>query len=94
LRGEAGGEAPDGSPGVRASVEPTVRVLEPLSAHDPAGVGPYRLVGRLGTGGMGTVFAGLGRSGGRAAVKMIHPELAADRDSAPGLPVRSRYCGG
>ncbi|WP_308013221.1 serine/threonine-protein kinase [Streptomyces griseocarneus] len=45
---------------------------------DPRRVGRYRIVGRLGAGGMGWVY--LGRSpGGRAmAVKVVRPELAAD----------------
>ncbi|MFF2852249.1 PQQ-binding-like beta-propeller repeat protein [Streptomyces sp. NPDC058001] len=45
---------------------------------DPWQVGPYRVVGRLGSGGMGRVY--LARSpGGRAvAVKTIRPELAED----------------
>nr|WP_262403598.1 serine/threonine-protein kinase [Actinomadura sp. CNU-125] len=50
----------------------------PLEAGDPRRVGRYRIVGRLGRGGMGRVF--LGRSpGGRAvAVKVVHAELAED----------------
>ncbi len=48
----------------------------PLS--DPLQVGPYRIVGRLGSGGMGWVY--LARSpGGRAvAVKVVRQEFAAD----------------
>jgi eukaryotic-like serine/threonine-protein kinase len=46
---------------------------------DPKRLGPYELVGRLGQGGMGVVFLGRERRGGRrAAVKAIRPELAGD----------------
>ncbi|HTX26668.1 MAG TPA: serine/threonine-protein kinase [Streptosporangiaceae bacterium] len=36
-------------------------------------MGGYRLLGRLGTGGMGQVFLGMSPSGRRVAVKLIHP---------------------
>jgi len=39
-------------------------------------VGGYRLLGRLGTGGMGQVFLGVTPGGRRVAVKLIHPEHA------------------
>ncbi|WTW96873.1 serine/threonine protein kinase [Streptomycetaceae bacterium NBC_01309] len=45
---------------------------------DPHRVGPYRIVGRLGAGGMGVVFAGVDCRGGRAAVKLVHEDLIAD----------------
>ncbi|MER8160872.1 serine/threonine-protein kinase [Streptomyces sp. NPDC094472] len=50
--------------------------MEPLAAGDPVRVSDFVLRGRLGAGGMGTVY--LGRSpGGRAvAVKIVHPHLA------------------
>ena len=54
--------------------------LEGLRSGDPQQLGPYRLLGRLGSGGMGRVF--LGRSPGRrlVAVKVIHAELADSTD--------------
>jgi serine/threonine protein kinase len=54
-----------------------VRGLEP---GDPPLIGPYRLVGRIGSGGMGRVFLGLSAGGRPVAVKVIRAELAADPD--------------
>ncbi|KAB2339214.1 serine/threonine-protein kinase [Actinomadura rudentiformis] len=50
--------------------------LRALRASDPERIGPYRLLARLGTGGMGQVY--LGRSQGRrlVAVKVVHPHFA------------------
>jgi eukaryotic-like serine/threonine-protein kinase len=46
---------------------------------DPRRLGPYELDGRLGQGGMGVVFLGRERRGGRlVAVKALRPELAGD----------------
>ncbi|MFB6839730.1 serine/threonine protein kinase [Streptomyces sp. NPDC056361] len=58
-------------------VRPGGRV-QPARPGDPAQVGPYRIVGRLGSGGMGTVHAGLDRTGLRVAVKIVHPAHAED----------------
>ncbi len=48
-----------------------------LRVQDPVQVGAYRLVGRLGAGGMGEVFLARGPSG-PAAVKIVHSTLAHD----------------
>ncbi|MFE5853467.1 serine/threonine-protein kinase [Streptomyces sp. NPDC056500] len=52
--------------------------LQPARAGDPTRVGPYRVVGRLGSGGMGTVHAGLDSSGLRVAIKLVHASHAED----------------
>ncbi|MEY9925782.1 serine/threonine protein kinase [Catenulispora sp. GP43] len=51
-----------------------------LRAGDPRGVGPYRFLGRLGAGGMGLVCLARDPDGRLAAVKLIHPAIAADQD--------------
>jgi serine/threonine protein kinase len=53
-------------------------MADPLREGDPTRVGPYRLYGRLGQGGMGQVFLGLSRGGLVVAVKIARPELAGD----------------
>ncbi|HLT09975.1 MAG TPA: protein kinase [Micromonosporaceae bacterium] len=45
---------------------------------DPQTVGPYRLLGRLGSGGMGHVYLGQSLAGKLVAVKVIRSELADD----------------
>ncbi|WP_377266959.1 serine/threonine-protein kinase [Peterkaempfera sp. SMS 1(5)a] len=49
-----------------------------LSAGDPARIGRYQLVARLGAGGMGRVFLARSPGGRLLAVKVIRPELAED----------------
>lgn len=52
--------------------------MKPLRATDPPSVGEFRLLGRLGAGGMGEVYLGVTRSGRPVAVKVIRAEVAAD----------------
>lgn len=52
--------------------------MQPSRPGDPERVGPYRIIGRLGSGGMGTVHAGLDTAGRRVAVKVVHPAQADD----------------
>ncbi|MEV0169610.1 serine/threonine-protein kinase [Streptomyces sp. NPDC050803] len=51
----------------------------PLHKDDPRSVGGYRLVDRLGAGGMGVVYRGRSRSGREVAVKVVHAQYAGDR---------------
>ncbi|WP_156297803.1 serine/threonine-protein kinase [Mycobacterium paragordonae] len=52
--------------------------MDSLSVHDPRQIGPFTLLGRLGRGGMGTVFLGRLPSGRLAAIKLVNPGLAED----------------
>ena len=53
-------------------------MLDDLQPGDPRLIGPYRLRGVLGTGGMGRVFLGASADGRLVAVKVVHAGLAAD----------------
>ena len=50
----------------------------PLRQTDPSQIGRYRLVARLGAGGMGVVYLGVDPDGQQVAVKVLRPELADD----------------
>jgi serine/threonine protein kinase len=52
----------------------------PLRADDPTRIGHYRLTARLGVGGMGVVYLGVGWDGSQVAVKLMRPELADDEE--------------
>ncbi|MDR3082548.1 MAG: protein kinase [Streptomyces sp.] len=52
--------------------------IEPLTALDPARIGPYLLLGRLGAGGMGRVFLARSDGGRTVAVKVVHEEHVSD----------------
>ncbi|MEU3748156.1 MULTISPECIES: serine/threonine-protein kinase [Streptomyces] len=54
--------------------------MEPLNAEDPVSIGPFRLIGRLGVGGMGRVFLARSAGGRTVAVKVVHAELAAQEE--------------
>ncbi|MFC5747743.1 PQQ-binding-like beta-propeller repeat protein [Actinomadura rugatobispora] len=54
--------------------------MEPLRADDPARIGGYRLVARLGAGGTGRVFLGHAPSGDLVAVKVVHARFAHRQD--------------
>lgn len=54
--------------------------MKPLETGDPIAVGDgrYRLVGRLGQGGMGVVYLGRSPSGRAVAIKVVRPELSTE----------------
>ncbi|RKS06175.1 serine/threonine protein kinase [Nocardiopsis sp. Huas11] len=51
-----------------------------LTSTDPTRIGPYRPIKRLGSGGMGVVYAAHAAGGELVAVKLIHPEYASDAE--------------
>ncbi|MFF3598966.1 serine/threonine-protein kinase [Kitasatospora indigofera] len=54
--------------------------MEALDAADPRQIGQYRLLRRLGAGGMGQVYLGRTAGGRTVAVKTVHREYAADHE--------------
>ncbi|WP_158086475.1 PQQ-binding-like beta-propeller repeat protein [Streptomyces phaeoluteigriseus] len=60
--------------------------IEHLQPNDPKRIGPYRVKGKLGAGGMGTVYLGESTSGRLVAVKVIHGDLL----DQPGFHARFR----
>jgi serine/threonine protein kinase len=51
-----------------------------LRSGDPTQLGPYRITGRLGEGGMGSVFLAMAADGRLVALKVIRGELAHDAE--------------
>ncbi|MFJ7064599.1 bifunctional serine/threonine-protein kinase/ABC transporter substrate-binding protein [Streptomyces sp. NPDC101115] len=60
--------------------------MQPLKKSDPSAIAGYRLLGRLGAGGMGVVYLARSAGGALAALKLIRAEHAAD----PGFRARFR----
>jgi serine/threonine protein kinase len=52
--------------------------MQPLKSTDPTKLGPYRLAGRLGAGGMGVVYLGVSPTADKFAIKVINPGLVSD----------------
>ncbi|MER7955910.1 serine/threonine-protein kinase [Streptomyces sp. NPDC096030] len=52
--------------------------MQPLDAGEPRTIGTYRLLGRLGSGGMGRVYLARNEGGRTVAVKIVHPHFALD----------------
>ncbi|MET7771790.1 protein kinase [Nocardia sp. NPDC005366] len=52
--------------------------MQPLGMDDPRRIGDYRLLGVLGSGGMGRVYLGRNAGGRTVAVKVIRPDLIGD----------------
>jgi hypothetical protein len=50
--------------------------MDELRADDPRWIGAYRLMGRLGVGGMGRVYLARSERGRTVAVKLVRPDLA------------------
>ncbi|MFG3248076.1 PQQ-binding-like beta-propeller repeat protein [Streptomyces sp. NPDC048187] len=61
--------------------------MRTLQSDDPRELGSYRLLRRLGAGGMGRVYLARSPGGRTVAVKVVRPDLAAD----PGFRARFRY---
>jgi outer membrane protein assembly factor BamB len=60
--------------------------MDALEAHDPVTIGRYRLIARLGAGGMGRVYLARSAGGMPVALKVIHEHYAQD----PGFRERFR----
>ncbi|MEU1402493.1 PQQ-binding-like beta-propeller repeat protein [Streptomyces sp. NPDC005728] len=54
--------------------------METLQPDDPRQLGSYRMLRRLGAGGMGRVYLARSPGGRTVAVKVVRPDLAADAD--------------
>jgi len=52
---------------------------QPLEPADPPRLGPYRVTGRIGSGGQGVVYLGEAEDGTPVAIKLFHASIGADR---------------
>ncbi|WP_230423459.1 serine/threonine-protein kinase [Streptomyces radicis] len=76
----AGKQAENGRRGERRDTSGwgTPPSAAPLQAWDPREISGYQLMGRLGAGGMGTVYLSTTRGGRPVALKVVHPDLAGE----------------
>ncbi|MEU7292059.1 bifunctional serine/threonine-protein kinase/ABC transporter substrate-binding protein [Streptomyces exfoliatus] len=65
---------------VPTPARPEPGALQPLLPADPSSIAGYRLLGRLGAGGMGVVYLGRTEHGELAAVKVTHADQADQPD--------------
>ncbi|MFD5323967.1 bifunctional serine/threonine-protein kinase/ABC transporter substrate-binding protein [Streptomyces sp. NPDC127092] len=68
------------TPGQASDATPEPDALQPLLPSDPSALAGYRLLGRLGAGGMGVVYLGRTDTGALAAVKVTHADQADQAD--------------
>ena len=68
-------------------------VQMPLRDGDPSRIGGFRLVARLGAGGMGVVYLATAKDGTQVAVKVLRAELDDDADFRRTVPSRGRAIG-
>ncbi|MEU3482406.1 bifunctional serine/threonine-protein kinase/ABC transporter substrate-binding protein [Streptomyces sp. NPDC033754] len=71
---------PQPQPQPRPQRQPEPGALQPLLPSDPSSIAAYRLLGRLGAGGMGVVYLGRTANGELAAVKVTHADQADQPD--------------